>query len=147
MVDDGVSHDWSLVASFVASVDASLGKWLTDTYGVGLTEYRSLTLLAAAPDKELRVNDLADRVGLSQSSATRLVARLEAKGLARRDLCPDDGRGVYAVITEKGKALADRVRRPYRAQVAELIGSATSSPGADVGPLIRALHCIADLAS
>lgn len=145
MADGDLSADWSQVASFVSSVDASLGNWLDETYGVGLTEYRSLTLLSAAPDKELRVSTLAQRVGLSQSSATRLVGRLEAKELSRRDLCPDDGRGVYAVITEKGEALVARVRNAYKARIGELLASTGAHEvGPDTRRLGHALHCIAD---
>ncbi|MFG2101014.1 MarR family winged helix-turn-helix transcriptional regulator [Micromonospora echinaurantiaca] len=119
----GVSSAWSQVAAFASAVDASLGRWLTDAYRVGLTEYRALVYLSQAADKELRVNDLAQRVGLNQSSVTRLVSRLEAKGLTRRDICLDDGRGVYAVITEQGEALLKQVRGPYEQRVRELLGN------------------------
>lgn len=117
---------WSRVAVFASAVDASLDKWLADTYRIGLTEFRALALLGQAPDRELRVNDLAQRVGLNPSSATRLVSRLEAKGLARRDVCEDDGRGVYAVIDERGEALLDEVRDPYEARLRELLTGATA---------------------
>ena len=49
------------------------------------------------------MQDLADKVGLGQSSITRLVGRLEAAGFAYKDLCPSDKRGVYAVITDEGR--------------------------------------------
>ncbi|MEV4422480.1 MarR family winged helix-turn-helix transcriptional regulator [Patulibacter sp. NPDC049589] len=120
------SAAWSRVAAFASAVDASLGKWLLETYRVGLTEYRALAHLEDAPDNELRVNDLAQRVGLNQSSATRLVSRLYAKGLTRRDVCPDDARGVYAVITEQGATLVHEVRGPYEDRVRELLGGAAA---------------------
>lgn len=142
----GVSSAWSQVTAFVSAVDASLGRWLTDAYRVGLTEYRALVHLSQAADKELRVNDLAQRVGLNQSSVTRLVSRLEAKGLTRRDICPDDGRGVYAVITEQGEALVKRVRGPYEERVRELLGSAAVHfPQVDARQLSQALGDIGRL--
>ncbi|WP_220446722.1 MarR family winged helix-turn-helix transcriptional regulator [Nonomuraea deserti] len=116
-----MSVAWSQVAVFASAVDASLDKWLADTYRLGLTEFRALTFLSQASDKELRVNDLAQRVGLNPSSTTRLVSRLEAKGLARRDVCPDDGRGVYAVIDECAETLLAEVRDSYEARVQELL--------------------------
>ncbi|MEO3796016.1 MarR family transcriptional regulator [Nonomuraea sp. B10E15] len=116
-----MSAAWSQVAVFASAVDASLDKWLADTYRLGLTEFRALTFLSQASDKELRVNDLAQRVGLNPSSTTRLVSRLEAKGLARRDVCPDDGRGVYAVIDERAETLLAEVRDSYEARVQELL--------------------------
>ncbi|MEV4420547.1 MarR family winged helix-turn-helix transcriptional regulator [Patulibacter sp. NPDC049589] len=132
----GASAAWSRVAAFASAVDASLGKWLLEQYRVGLTEYRALAHLADAPDKELRVNDLAQRVGLSQSSATRLVSRLDAKALTRRDVCPDDARGVYAVITDQGEALVREVRGPYEERVSALLGAVTAHfPEVDAGQL------------
>ncbi|MFD0472556.1 MarR family transcriptional regulator [Nonomuraea thailandensis] len=59
------------------------------------------------------MQELADKVGLNQSSVTRLVARLNAAGFAYRDLCPDDKRGVYTVITETGRARYAEAGRTY----------------------------------
>ncbi|WP_190246475.1 MarR family winged helix-turn-helix transcriptional regulator, partial [Brevibacterium casei] len=98
------SGAWSRVAAFASAVDASLDKWLGDNCRLGLTEYRALTLLSQESSKELRITVLAQRVGLTSTSTTRLVSRLESKGHARRDVCQDDGRGVYAVIDEPGEA-------------------------------------------
>ncbi len=144
MSDPGAA--WSRIAAFVVAVDASLGKWLVDAYRVGLTDYRALVRLADASDSELRVNDLAAQIGLNQSSVTRLISRLEAKGLTRRDLCPDDARGVYAVLTDEGRALVDAVRSPYAARVSELLREvATQAPDADAGQLARDVAQISDL--
>jgi DNA-binding MarR family transcriptional regulator len=67
-----------------------------------------LRQLAAAETGELRMQELAELMGLNQSSVSRLVLRLEAADLTRRDHCPDDRRGVYTVITDEGRArLAD----------------------------------------
>ncbi len=115
---------WSQVAAVVAAVDVALGKWLVDTYGIGLTEYRAALHLSRAADRELRLNVLAHKVSLNQSSVTRLVERLERKEVAVRDTCPDDGRGVYAVLTDRGAALVREVAEPYEAKLEELLGSA-----------------------
>ncbi|MFC7548268.1 MarR family winged helix-turn-helix transcriptional regulator [Plantactinospora sp. GCM10030261] len=141
--DAGLSAAWSRVAAFASAVDADLDRWLADAYRVGLTEFRALALLGQATDKELRVNDLAQRVGLSQSSVTRLVSRLEAKGLARRDLCPDDGRGVYAVLSGEGETLLREVREPYERRVRELLSQASGHfPHLDLGQLGLALGAV-----
>lgn len=145
MVRD-VSSDWSQVAVFAAAMDASLGKWLMDRHGIGLTEYRAIAHLSQVPDKELRVNDLALKVGLTQSSVTRLVSRLEAKELTYRDVCPDDGRGVYAVITERGQALLRDASAAYEERVRELLQNAeTHYPQLDARRLGRALSSIGAL--
>lgn len=137
----GLSAAWSKTAGFASAMDASLDRWLADTYRVGLTDFRALALVSHASDKELRVNDLAQRVGLSQSSATRLVSRLETKGFVRRDLCQDDGRGVYAVITQQGEKLLDEVQGPYEARIHELLARAsTHFPEVDILQLASALR-------
>ena len=57
--------------------------------------------------------ELADGVLLSRSGMTRLVDRLERDGLLVRDPCSDDGRGTYAVLTDKGESLLDNARRTH----------------------------------
>jgi DNA-binding MarR family transcriptional regulator len=139
---DGVGAEWAKVAAFASAVDAGLDRWLSDAYRVGLTEFRALAFVSRSPEKELRVNDLAQRVGLNQSSATRLVSRLEAKGLAYRDVCMEDGRGVYAVITEKGEDLLREAREPYEARVRELLRETSARAQFDARRLTRALGTI-----
>lgn len=117
------SSAWSQVASFASAVDANLDKWLDDNYRLGLTEYRALTHLSGEPNKELRITTLAQRVGLTSTSTTRLVSRLENKGLARRDVCQDDGRGVYAVIDEPGETLLRAARGAFEARVHDLLAN------------------------
>ena len=71
---------------------------------VPLTWYDVLVALWEAPDHRLRLHELAREVVLSRSGLTRLVDRLEAAGLLRREACADDRRGAYAVLTEEGRA-------------------------------------------
>jgi DNA-binding MarR family transcriptional regulator len=78
-----------------------------------LTSYEVLINLQAAPGRRRRMAELADGVLLSRSGMTRLVDRLEREGLIERDPCTDDGRGTYAVLTDKGDALLQRARRTH----------------------------------
>ena len=135
-----LSVAWGRVALFASALDSDLDKWLDDTYRIGLTEFRALGHLSEAPDKELRVNDLAQRIGLNPSSTTRLISRLEAKDLARRDVCSDDGRGVYAVIDAGGERMLREVRTPYDARVRELLNQpAGLLSGVDAAEIASAL--------
>ncbi|MHB1501292.1 MAG: MarR family winged helix-turn-helix transcriptional regulator [Candidatus Dormibacteria bacterium] len=70
-----------------------------------LAEYDVLVQLSEAPQGRLRMAQLADRVLLSRSGLTRLVERLEAGGLVRREVCPSDARGAFAVLTAEGATL------------------------------------------
>ena len=134
---------WATVVATVSRIETSLNLWLSQSHGLGLTDYRALALLSEAPDRELRISELAIRIGLNQSSTTRLVGRLELKGLVTRDTCPEDGRGVYAVITEAGLDLAHELATPYSEKLAGLL---TTPPAITApGTAGRAFHAIADL--
>lgn len=67
-----------------------------------LTSYDVLIELYEAPERRLRMAELARRIVLSRSGLTRLVDRLEADGLLTRDRVGEDRRGAYAVLTEAG---------------------------------------------
>lgn len=71
--------------------------------GLPLNHYDVLIELHEAPDKRLRLFELADRVVLSRSSITRLVDALENQSLLQRQTDPADRRGSYAVITDQGE--------------------------------------------
>ena len=75
---------------------------------LALTDYDVLVQLAQAGDRRLRMSELADRLMLSRSGATRLVDRLVAAGLVERVTCDDDRRGQWASLTDAGH---DRLRR------------------------------------
>lgn len=118
---------WQRVVTLHARVEHRLAAVLQRAHGLGVSEYRALGHLAGAPDGELRMQDLAERTGLNQSSVTRLVGRLEAAGFSYRDLCPDDRRGVYTVITELGRARHAEARGSY----AETLGAALDEAAGD----------------
>ena len=86
-------------SALVKQLDAEL----SNAHKLPLSSYEVLLNLEAAPGNRRRMAELADSVLLSRSGMTRLVDRLEKDGLLRRDTCTDDGRGAYAVLTEKGE--------------------------------------------
>ncbi|KJF73864.1 MarR family winged helix-turn-helix transcriptional regulator [Agrobacterium arsenijevicii] len=107
-------HDaWLKLAQTVGNIEADLGKAMQTAHGLGLSEYRALEALLRSPDSELRMQDLASHLCLNQSSVSRLVERLERTGLTVRDLCPDDKRGVYTVLTDNGRARIESARAFY----------------------------------
>lgn len=67
-----------------------------------LASYDVLVQLVEAPERRLRMTELAQRVLISRSGLTRLVDRLEREGLVRREACDDDARGLFAVLTDDG---------------------------------------------
>jgi DNA-binding MarR family transcriptional regulator len=96
-------------SALVKALDAEL----LATHDLPLTSYEVLINLQAAPDRRRRMAELAEGVLLSRSGMTRLVDRLEREGLLERDACVSDGRGTFAVLTDKGEALLSQARRTH----------------------------------
>lgn len=102
----GLSADqlrtWRLFLRAHATVLRRLEGDLLAARELPLASYDVLVQLAEAPDRALRMTELADRVLLSRSGLTRLVDRLVADGLVRREPCASDARGLNAVLTDEG---------------------------------------------
>ena len=94
---------------------------------LAVNEYDVLFTLSRCPSGWLRLNELNDHVLLSQSSLSRLVDRLEKRGLVERTPAPDDGRGVLLRLTEEGAALQKEIGREHVRDIAELVGPALSA--------------------
>ncbi|MGY6272071.1 MarR family winged helix-turn-helix transcriptional regulator [Achromobacter denitrificans] len=107
------SDAWHRLIQVVANVEADLGRLLQTRHGLGLSEYRALDILARSENSELRMQELASHLRLNQSSVSRMAERLERAGLTVRDLCPDDKRGVYTVLTQEGRASLESARPDY----------------------------------
>ena len=96
-------------SALVKALDAEL----LAEHDLPLTSYEVLINLQAAPGHRRRMAELAEGVLLSRSGMTRLVDRLERDGLIERDACTEDGRGMFAVLTDKGEDLLSRARRTH----------------------------------
>ena len=83
-----------------------------------LSWYDALWALRQAPDRRLRVNELADAVVLSPTGMSRFVDRLERDGLVRRDAVPGDRRALHVVLTDAGEELLRRMWPVYSAGIA-----------------------------
>lgn len=93
---------WSAFLLGAASLTRAMSADLEDAHGLPLTSYDVLRQLALAPDRRLRMTDLAGRVMLSRPGLTGVVGRLEADGLLEREQCAVDRRGWHAVLTDAG---------------------------------------------
>ncbi|MBP2478250.1 DNA-binding MarR family transcriptional regulator [Crossiella equi] len=129
---------WRRLITLHGRIEHELAKVLQRRFGLGLTEYRALSRLAEVDGCSLRMQVLADAIGLNQSSVSRLVARLEEAGLTVRDPCENDRRGVYSMLTVEGRerqALAEPV---YRDTLRAALDRAAADP--DLGAAVNALR-------
>lgn len=87
---------------------------------VSLAWYDVLVALSEAPAGRLRPRDLARRLVLTRSGATRLVDRLEAAGLVTREPTQDDGRGAAVVLSREGRLALRRAWPVYAGGIRSL---------------------------
>ncbi len=71
-------------------------------HGLAGTDFDTLIRLARSPERRLRMSELAAQTALSTSGITRIVDRLERRGLVARQLCSADRRSWWTVLTEDG---------------------------------------------
>ncbi len=93
---------WRAYVVGKALLDAQLNRELQDEHRLALADYELLVRLSEAPCGQVRMSTLAEQVGSSKSRISHQIARMEKAGLARRQECPGDRRGVLAVLTGRG---------------------------------------------
>lgn len=87
--------------------------------GLSVPQYRALCLLARFPTASL--SHIAEHLGSSQPSASRLISGLVTRGLVKRNECADDRRQVTLVLTPKGKNVQAMSHRATQERLAEEI--------------------------
>lgn len=122
---------WGRLVALHARIEGELGKVLQRRHGLGLSEYRALDHLSRATGKNnsMRIQELAEALELNQSSVSRLVARLESAGLSERDICEDDRRGIYTMLTETGRKSLDDATPTYQETLKSALEKAEADPG------------------
>jgi DNA-binding MarR family transcriptional regulator len=72
--------------------------------GLSMNDYHVLVVLSEAPERRLRMGELAGRLVFSPSRVTYQISSMVRRGLVRKQSCPGDGRGQEAVLTDEGLA-------------------------------------------
>jgi DNA-binding MarR family transcriptional regulator len=73
-----------------------------DQHDLSMADYEILAQLSDAPDRRMRMAELAEIAMLSRSRLSHRMKVMEEAGWVRREACPDDKRGFFAVMTAKG---------------------------------------------
>jgi DNA-binding MarR family transcriptional regulator len=108
---------WRAFLYAYAKVVPTLDLSLVRSQNLSLNQFEVLAWLARAGRRGLRMSDLASRIVLSPSGVTRVVDRLEQRGLVERCVFEDDKRGSVATLTADGRAL---LRKAATAQVLDV---------------------------
>ncbi len=93
---------WRAWLEVSALLPDRLNRDLIEQRGITLADYVILVHLSEEPDRRLRMSDLADRTSSSRSRLSHQIDRMEAAGLVTREVCSDDKRGTFAVLTASG---------------------------------------------
>jgi DNA-binding MarR family transcriptional regulator len=110
---------WRSFIRVVITMPRALEEDLERKRGLSLSEYSVLMVLSEAPDRELRMSDIANRAALSASRITRVVADLEQEGLVTKRRSSGDARGNVAALTDVGLA---KVRATWPDHLASVRG-------------------------
>jgi DNA-binding MarR family transcriptional regulator len=131
IADDAVevrAHGWRTLAAVHGLVETALERALQSEHGISVVEYTVMDALNRQDGWHMRMQQVARAAALSQSATTRLVTRLENRGLLSRYLCPDDRRGIYSQITDQGRELLERARPVHDVTLKEALDAAADVP-------------------
>ncbi|GIF74870.1 MarR family transcriptional regulator [Asanoa siamensis] len=101
-LDDQEQATWRAFLSATRALMDSLDRELQHEAGMPHAYYEILVRLSEAPERQMRMSELADACGSSRSRLSHAVARLEESGWVKRQDCPTDRRGQLAVLTADG---------------------------------------------
>lgn len=104
---------WQALLHAHQKVTRALDAELRTEHGLSMAAYDVLLRLARAPERTLRMSDLAERVMMSPSGLTRVVDRLVQTGLVRRDRVRGDARVMLAQLTDEGRRTLRRAARTH----------------------------------
>ncbi|MGW2266477.1 MarR family winged helix-turn-helix transcriptional regulator [Streptomyces koyangensis] len=138
-----LAQSWCALSLLHGRIETHVERALQSGHGLSTREYSLLDVLSRQHDGEgghLQMKQVADAVVLSQSATTRLVSRLEDRGLLSRYLCPTDRRGIYTDVTPAGKALLDEARPTNDTALREALDTAAQNP--ELAPLVEAVETL-----
>jgi DNA-binding MarR family transcriptional regulator len=131
ITDDAVevrAQGWRRLAALHGLIETELERRLQGAHQLSVVEYTVLDALGRQDGWHMRMRQLARAAALSSSATTRLVTRLEDRGLLTRVLCADDRRGIYTELTPAGQELLQQARPHHDQALTESLREATRTP-------------------
>jgi DNA-binding MarR family transcriptional regulator len=108
------------------------------TGGLSVPQFRALCLLDRSPTASLSI--VAEHLGSSQPSASRLITGLVSRGLVKREESADDRRQIQLVLTSEGKAVHAASQKATRAALAAEIAQLSPAQRTTITSAMRLLH-------
>ncbi|MFF7816480.1 MarR family winged helix-turn-helix transcriptional regulator [Streptomyces roseolus] len=101
-LSDGEQRVWRSYLHATTLLEDHLDRQLQRDAGMPHVYYGLLVQLAQAPRRRLRMTELARSAKITRSRLSHAIARLEKSGWVRRENCPSDKRGQFALLTDEG---------------------------------------------
>lgn len=139
--DDAVeirSRGWRTLAALHGLIEVELERSLQREHDLSVVEFTVLDALSRQDGWHMRMQQLARAAALSSSATTRLVTRLEDRGLLTRILCADDRRGIYTELTPAGEKLLAEAHPTHDSVLEATLDEARERP--ELAPLVSALY-------
>jgi DNA-binding MarR family transcriptional regulator len=134
-----LAHEATVGLARTADMSRRHFEAMLEPHGITSTQYNVLRILRGAGTAGIPTLDVADRMVEQAPGITRLLDRLEAKGLVRRERCADDRRRVLCWAAPKGLRLLDALDAPVDATENEQMSPLSD---AEKRELIRLLDAI-----
>jgi DNA-binding MarR family transcriptional regulator len=138
-----LADGWYTLSVLHGRIEAHIERALQAGHELSVREYSLLDVLSrqhAGQGGHLQMKQVANAVVLSQSATTRLVTRLEDRGLLQRYLCPTDRRGIYTDVTPAGLQLLEEARPTNHTAVREAYEETAKDP--QLAPLVAAVSSV-----
>ncbi|MGW1913874.1 MarR family winged helix-turn-helix transcriptional regulator [Streptomyces sp. NPDC002076] len=116
-LSDGEQRVWRAYLHATTLLEDHLDRQLQRDAGMPHIYYGLLVGLAEAPRRRLRMTELAMQAKITRSRLSHAIARLEKNGWVRREDCPSDKRGQFAVLTDEGAEVLKRTAPGHVAAV------------------------------
>ncbi|MEU8887399.1 MarR family transcriptional regulator [Streptomyces sp. NPDC048442] len=136
-----LAQGWCALSLLHSRIEAHIEKALQARHDLSVREYSLLDVLSRqhnGPGGHLQMRQVSEAVLLSQSATTRLVTRLEDRGLLTRYLCTTDRRGIYTDVTDTGHTLLTQARPTNDTALREALDAAAENP--ELAPLVRTVE-------
>ena len=131
---------WRALLDTTAELRTIMGARLQQDCGLSPGDYQVLLALSEAPGRRLRSSDLAAAIDWERSRLSHHLARMQRRGLIRRDDCATDSRGAEVSTTEAGAGIFRRATAPHARAIKQHFADALSAEQVDaLEDILRAL--------
>lgn len=137
VLDDPGVEAFGMLLEAHNELSNAVGRRLDEDLMVPVPWLGVLVRLARSPGQRLRMTRLAAEMTMSTSGLTRLIDRVEAAGHVRREACPEDRRGLLAVLTPEGRDVVLRAAPTHVADLDHLLAPLSPDQLAQLTDLLR----------